>query len=171
MDKDKELTKLVNMLSRTARMALNVEWTEDTTDAAQYCVEQYNRVLERLKQLDPNETTVFEPLESGSSLNVVAIASRQLAAYYEDEVTDSNAWQTFCGGAATSADAFKDFWRKGASDVQDLGEAIRESIETWSKQRKNRDSESSEPQTDTGPQTDTDKSKPQTDTDKSKPQD
>ena len=143
MDRDKELTKLVNMLRQTARMALNVEWTEDTTDAAQYCVEQYNRVLERLKQLDPNETTVFEPLASGSSLNVVAIACRQLAAYYEDEVKDSTAWQTICGGAVVSADAFKDFWRKGSSDIQDLGEAIRESIETWSRERKKKGSESS----------------------------
>ncbi len=163
MDREKELTKLVNMLRRTARMALNVEWTDDTTEAAQYSVAQYNRVLERLKQLDPNVTTVFEPLESGSSLNVVAIACRQLAAYYEDEVTDSNAWQTFCGGAAVSADAFKDFWRKGATDIQDLGEAIRESIETWSKQRKNRDSESS---TENKPDEDNDK-KADPDADKS----
>lgn len=142
MDRKKELTKLVNMLRRTARMALHVEWTEDTTEAAKYCVEQYNRVLARIKDMDPDLTSVFEPLEQNASLNVVAIACRQLAAYYEDEVEDSSTWQNICGGATVSADAFKDFWRKGASDVQDLGEAIRESIETWSKQRKSKRDES-----------------------------
>ncbi len=48
MDREKELTKLVNILRRTARMALHYEWTEDAGDTAQFCVDQYNKVFERL---------------------------------------------------------------------------------------------------------------------------
>jgi len=43
-------------------------------------------VLARLKEIDAGVGSVFDPLPAGSSLTVVAMASRQLAAYYEDEL-------------------------------------------------------------------------------------
>ena len=86
MEREKELVKLINVLRRTSRMALQSEWTGGKDDAASYCTDQYNRVLARLKELDPGVSVVFEPLPAASSLTVVAMASRQLAAYYEDEL-------------------------------------------------------------------------------------
>src|SRR4030095_296981 len=86
LEREKELVKLINVLRRTSRMALQSEWTGGKEDAAKFCTEQYNRVLARLKEIDPDVGTVFEPLPENSSLTVVAMASRQLAAYYEDEM-------------------------------------------------------------------------------------
>src|SRR4030095_6009164 len=86
MEREKELVKLINVLRRTARMALQSEWTGGKEDAAKFCSDQYNRVLARLKEIDPNVSSVFDPLPASSSLTVVAMASRQLAAYYEDEL-------------------------------------------------------------------------------------
>ena len=86
MEREKEIAKLVNVLRRTSRMALHSEWTGGKEDAARFCVEQYNRVLARLKEIDQGVGTVFEPLPETSSLMVAAMACRQLAAYYEDEV-------------------------------------------------------------------------------------
>ena len=86
MEREKELVKLINVLRRTSRMALQSEWTGGKEDAAAFCTDQYNRVLGRLKEMDPGVGTIFEPLSAGSSLTVVAMASRQLAAYYEDEL-------------------------------------------------------------------------------------
>ena len=80
MERDKELAKLINVLRRTSRMALQSEWTGGKEDAAVFCTDQYNRVLARLKELDPGVSAVFEPLPAGSSLTVVAMAARQLAA-------------------------------------------------------------------------------------------
>jgi hypothetical protein len=140
MEREQEIAKLVNVLRRTSRMALQSEWTGSGQDAATYCVEQYNRVLARLKEIDPDLASVFAPLEQGSSLTVAAMACRQLAAYYEDEVGRHGGW----GQAARfDAETFKDFWQKSARDIEDLGEYIRESIEEWARQRKGR-----------GPQTD-----------------
>ena len=85
-EKDREIVKLVNVLRRTARMTMHVEWTGGSPDAAAHCVEQYNRVLARLKELDPSITKVFEPLPASSSLTVAGMACRQVAAYYEDRV-------------------------------------------------------------------------------------
>jgi len=136
MEREKELAKLINVLRRTSRMALQSEWTGGSKeDAAAFCTDQYNRVLARLKELDPGVGVVFEPLAAGSSLTVVAMASRQLAAYYEDEL---GAGKTSGGtyGFAFDPKMFREFWDKSSRDIEDLGEFIRESIDQWLRQRK-----------------------------------
>jgi hypothetical protein len=135
MDRDTELRKLVNVLRRTSRMALHSEWTGGKEDAAAFCVEQYNKVLARLKELDEGVARVFEPLPAGSSLTVAAMACRQLAAYYEDEVKTGPDWARAYGMRFDPA-TFKEFWHKSARDIEDLGEFIRESVEEWVRQRK-----------------------------------
>src|SRR2546423_4880436 len=146
MERDKELAKLVNVLRRTSGMALQSEWTGSGADAAQFCVEQYNRVLARLKEMDASVGAVFEPLAADSSLTVAAMACRQLAAYYEDEVGAAGwgEWKGVWGdpryGAWVDKKAFKDFWNRSAREVEDFGEFIRENIEEWVKQYKGRQS-------------------------------
>jgi len=135
MERDKELFKLINVLRRTARMALQSEWTGGKEDAAAFCTDQYNRVLSRLKELDPGVSAVFEPLPAGSSLTVVAMAARQLAAYYEDEFGPAKG---FARGYAFAVDprSFREFWEKSAREFEDMGEFIRESIDEWLRRRK-----------------------------------
>jgi hypothetical protein len=141
MEREKELAKLINVLRRTARMALQSEWTGGGQDSAGFCAEQYNRVLARLKEIDANVSSVFEPLPAGSSLTVVAMACRQLAAYYEDELGSSKGFGK-AHGFAFDSQMFKEFWEKSAREIEDLGEFIRESIEEWARQKKKRTGES-----------------------------
>src|SRR4029453_15392031 len=135
MERDKELVKLINVLRRTSRMALQSEGTGGKEDAAVYCTEQYNRVLSRLKELDAGVGAVFQPLPSGSSLTVVAMASRQLAAYFEDELGPSKG-VGHGYGFAFDPKMFKEFWEKSAREFEDMGEFIRESIDEWLKHKK-----------------------------------
>jgi len=135
MEREKELAKLINVLRRTGRMALQSEWTGGKEDAAAFCTDQYNRVLARLKELDPGVTVVFEPLPSGSSLTVVAMASRQLAAYYEDELGPTKGFARGYGFAVDPR-SFREFWEKSAREFEDMGEFIRESIDEWLRRRK-----------------------------------
>ena len=135
MEREKELAKLINVLRRTSRMALHSEWTGSSQDAAAYCTDQYNRVLTRLKEIDSNVGNVFEPLPAGSSLTVVAMASRQLAAYYEDELGSGRGFGR-AYGIGFDPKMFKEFWEKSAREIEDLGDFIRESIEEWARQRK-----------------------------------
>ena len=144
MERDQEIRKLTNVLRRTARMAMQTEWTGTSADAARFCVEQYNRVLSRLKELDAGVGAVFEPLAADSSLTVAAMACRQLAAYYEDEV-GAGGWGDWRGAWGdprrtvwADKQAFKDFWNKSAREIEDFGEFIRENIEEWVKQYKGR---------------------------------
>ena len=135
MEREKELLKLINVLRRTSRMALQSEWTGGKEDSATFCTEQYNRVLARLKEMDPGVGTVFEPLAAGSSLTVVAMAARQLAAYYEDELGPARGFGR-AYGFAFDPKTFKEFWEKSAREFEDMGEFIRESIDEWLRQKK-----------------------------------
>jgi len=135
MEREKELAKLVNVLRRTSRMALQSEWTGSGEDAAPFCVEQYNRVLSRLTEIDEKVGAIFERLPTGSSLTVVAMACRQLAAYYEDEIGRQKG-SGHAYGFTIDPRTFKDFWEKSAREIEDLGEFIRESIEEWARVRK-----------------------------------
>jgi hypothetical protein len=139
MEREKELVKLINVLRRTSRMALQSEWTGGKEDAAAFCTEQYNRVLARLKEMDPGVGVIFEPLPADSSLTVVAMASRQLGAYYEDELGSSRGFgRGFGRGHAFAFDSenFKQFWEKSAREFEDIGEFIRESLNEWIRQKK-----------------------------------
>src|SRR5205085_4858979 len=147
MEREKELLKLINVLRRTGRMALQAEWTGAGKDpaTAAYCTGQYNRVLARLKEIDAGAGTVFDPLPPDATLSVVAMACRQLVAYYEDELgPELRKHRPHVGVYGFDARGFKEFWRKPAHDSEDLGEFIRESIAEWMRQRK-----SGEPKCDT----------------------
>ena len=140
MEREKEIAKLVNVLRRTARMAMQSEWTGGAQDTAAFCIGQYNRVLERLKEIDTDLVPIFHPLAETSSLGVAAMACRQLAAYYEDEVGPGHhRWRGV--GIGFDPDAFRDFWCKSARDIEDLGEYIRESVDEWVRQKRGRKSE------------------------------
>jgi hypothetical protein len=136
MERQKELFKLINVLRRTGRIALQSEWTGGKEDAAAHCTDQYNRVLARLKELDPGVGVIFEPLPAGSSLTVVAMACRQLAAYYEDELGPAPKGFGRGYGFAFDPKMFKEFWEKSAREFEDMGEFIRESIDEWLRQKK-----------------------------------
>jgi hypothetical protein len=136
MEREREIRKLVHVLVQTARMAFQSEWTgSGDKAAAALCVDRHNRILARIKELDPGLAAVFDPLPADSSLAAAAIACRQLASYYEDEIGWSSRWKQ-AYGSACDPKAFKDFWRKSAKDVQDLGEFMRECSEEWARRRK-----------------------------------
>jgi hypothetical protein len=134
MEREQEIRKLVNVLRQTSRTANQAVMTGGNGDAAAHCIEQYNRVLTRLTAIDPEVGALFAPLGPATSLTVVAMACRQLAAYYADEV-GAGAWPgggwPGVPGAAFDPEAFKDFWRKSAGEIEDFGEFIRENLNTW----------------------------------------
>src|SRR5262245_63342706 len=78
----------------------------------------------------PGVCYIFQPLPPGSSLTVVAMASRQLAAYYEDELGPARGFGRGYGFAFDPI-KFREFWEKSAREFEDMGEFIRESIDEW----------------------------------------
>src|SRR2546423_11755096 len=80
---EQETVKLLNVLRRIARAAGYAAWTKAGTDATQFCVAQYNRVLARLTELEPAVKPLFTPLSDSASAEVIRIAARELLAYFE----------------------------------------------------------------------------------------
>ncbi len=85
MEKDREILKLINVLRRIARGADYAAWQPQRSDAAAFCVTQYNKVLARLTEIEPAVAPLFTPLPEGTSPMVTRMAARELAAYFEDE--------------------------------------------------------------------------------------
>ena len=80
---EKETVKLLNVLRRIARAAGYAAWTRSGADATQFLVAQYNRVLTRLTELEPEVKPLFTPLNESASPEVIRIAARELLAYFE----------------------------------------------------------------------------------------
>jgi len=139
MEREKELIKLINVLRRTARMAMQSEWTGGKEDSAAFCTEQYNRVLARLKEIDASVGAVFDPLPAGSSLTVVAMASRQLAAYFEDELGTAKGFG-HAYGFGFDPKMFKEFWEnhRASSKISESSSAraLRSGPDSGRKQRR-----------------------------------
>ncbi len=74
------------MLHRIARAAHYAGWTRAEPDSARFCADQYNRVLGRLKQIEPAIVPLFTALDQGASPQVIRMAAHELAAYFQDEV-------------------------------------------------------------------------------------
>lgn len=90
MEKDRELTKLINVLSRIARAAGHAAWSREP-DAARFCALQYNKVLARVTELEPAVGPLFVALPENAAAEVTKIASRELAAYFEDDAAPATA--------------------------------------------------------------------------------
>jgi hypothetical protein len=90
MERDREVARLISVIRITAKMAMRLAWAGAGPEIGTFCVGQYNRVLTRLNELDPQFAPFFQVLPSDSSLNVAAMACRQLSAYYDDSARLSN---------------------------------------------------------------------------------
>jgi hypothetical protein len=86
MERDRETAKLVNVLRRIARAATHAGWTRNA-EAAKFCAIQYNKVLSRMREIEPAVATLFTPLPDTASAEVIRIAAHELAAYFDDETT------------------------------------------------------------------------------------
>lgn len=84
MERDREIAKLTNVLRRITRAASYAAWNRDA-DAARFCVQQYNKVLARLSEIEGAVAPLFTPLPETASPEVVRLAAHELVAYFEDE--------------------------------------------------------------------------------------
>lgn len=85
---EKETVKLLNVLRRIARAAGYTAWVKSDPEAARFCISQYNKVLERLTELEPALKPLFTPLAEDTSPEVTRIAARELLAYFEADAPE-----------------------------------------------------------------------------------
>lgn len=134
MEREQELKKLINVLHRTSRAALRVQWMQVGENEARFAAGQFNRILARLGELDANVKLVFVPLPEDSSLTTVALACRQVVSYYEDEVQqEDERWNRgFGAGFKMPCGEAKDF------TIEDVGNWIRDRFQEMGQRERER---------------------------------
>lgn len=136
MEREQELKKIINVLHRTTRTAMRLQWMGAGEAEARFAVTQYNKLLARLTELDPNIKGVFESLPEDSSLTVVAMACRQVVSYYEDEVRTERSGRGWGFDAGVEAGPFRAFCGQKTLDLEELGNAIRDWMQEWQRRER-----------------------------------
>lgn len=138
MEREQELKKLINVLHRIARSATRVQWMNAGESEARFAVSQFNKILARLGELDPNIKNVFDPLTEDSSLITVAMACRQVISYYEDEVkVEGDFWHRGFAAEFKVPGWFADV----DSNLEELGNCIRDWMHEWGRRERERRAE------------------------------
>lgn len=85
MEKEQEIGKLTRILRGIARPDRFSARREPSQDAIKFNVDQFNKVLGRLAELEPGIAPLFAPLPEHATLEMARMAAYDLAAYFSDE--------------------------------------------------------------------------------------
>ena len=100
MEREKEIARLVNVLNKISRAASFSSWIKREDEAVRFCAAQYNRVLARLKELEPAIASLFGELALDASPHIIRMAASDVAAYFEDEIPGRGEGRKHCGPRA-----------------------------------------------------------------------
>lgn len=130
------IQKLVMVLRRMARTARNSQWMGMTDEADQYSIDQFNRILERLKAVDTSGVhDVFAPLPQHSSWSSLASACKDLIACYDTESGSerpASDWNGFWTDARSGIWIDKKAFKCGLPpEMNEFGDFLREKIGEW----------------------------------------
>jgi hypothetical protein len=90
MEKDKEIAKLVRILPGIARADRLAAWREPQPDVVGFSIAQFNKVLTRLLELEPDAAHLFSSLPEHATLEMARMAAHDLSAYFTDESEDEH---------------------------------------------------------------------------------
>jgi hypothetical protein len=85
MEKEKEISRLVRVIRQIAFAEKFSGFINQPEDFSEFNVQQFNRVLARLKEIEPSIENLFVELNEGTPSRVIRIAARELAEYFEED--------------------------------------------------------------------------------------
>lgn len=89
-EKQQEIRGLFQILEQTAKIAEDSMLTETYKDGENRCVSQFNKVLERLREIDTVPEGLFDPLQEDAAFSEISIACNHLAAYLSEGLGTSS---------------------------------------------------------------------------------
>ena len=129
MSQHVEIKKFLNVLEQIETTVSQSDLGEDPKEVVRFCVARYNKIFDRLKEVDTEIETVFDPLEESTRPEVIAMACRQMISWFDD--SPRSGWE-HVQEHVFDPENFSEFWRRSGKDLKDLGENIRQTIEMWS---------------------------------------
>ena len=85
MEKEKEISGLVRVLRQIAFAEKFSGFINKNEDLSEFNLQQFNRILARLKELEPSIENLFVELNEGVSSKIIRMAAREVAEYFEEE--------------------------------------------------------------------------------------
>ena len=79
-----EIRGLFQILEQTAEIAEDSILTEARKDGEKRCISQFNKVLQRLREINAVPEGLFDPLEEDAAFSEISIACHHLAAYLSE---------------------------------------------------------------------------------------
>jgi hypothetical protein len=86
MEKEKEISRLVGVLHQIAFVERFSIVSSKQEELSQFNSQQYNRILARLKEIEPSVENLFVELVEGTKPWVIRLAARELAEYFEEDI-------------------------------------------------------------------------------------
>ena len=86
MEKEKEISRLVRVLRQIAFAEKFSGLINKQEEFSEFNLQQYNRVLARLKEIEPSIENLFVELNEGTPSRVIRMAARELGEYFEEDV-------------------------------------------------------------------------------------
>lgn len=114
-ERQNEIRGLFQILEQTAEIAEDAILTQTYKDGENRCISQFNKVLERLGEIDAVPEGLFDPLTENAAFGEISIACHHLAAYLSE-------------GLGTSPDLkgmVTNFL--GKKFIEDIGEELKDS--------------------------------------------
>jgi molybdenum-dependent DNA-binding transcriptional regulator ModE len=133
---NKEIRRIRRLLQKTAEMAEGASLTGSLKQGGRAAALQYNRALQHLEQLGEIPTELFAPLPEDASLDEVGVAANQLAGYLEDEEEGSS--PATAGGESHGSHNNVFIGLGGLKELEQLkglGQAIRDQMPDWIKNK------------------------------------
>ena len=81
-----EIRGLYQILEHTAEIAEDALLTETYKDSESRCISQFNKVLQRLSEINAVPKDLFDPLQEDAAFSEISIACHHLAAYISEGV-------------------------------------------------------------------------------------
>ena len=85
-EREREISKLVSVLHQIAFAERFSAWSSKQEELSQFSSQQYNRVLARLKEIEPSIAGLFVELKEDANPRVIRMAARELADYFEEDI-------------------------------------------------------------------------------------
>ncbi len=89
-ERQNEIRGLFQILEQTAEIAEDSIMTEAHKHGENRCISQFNKVLERLKEIDAIPQGLFDPLQGDAAFSEISIACQHLAAYLSEGLSISS---------------------------------------------------------------------------------
>lgn len=89
-ERQQEIRGLFQILEQTAEIAEDAILTEAYKDSESRCISQFNKVLQRLDEMNVVPKDLFDPLQEDAAFSEISIACNHLAAYLSEGLGTSS---------------------------------------------------------------------------------